>query len=321
MKTYFTILFAFFYLVNVKAQSVPAADENIPYLVTFGKNAASQWGDDDHSQVFFFSCPKDFKDPVYFRVFDPDCTGEVDEVSAKFNTLTRFSVYGGDKCYSHPDAQGTDPEGNYKSGNLLASKVFGQKTDYDGKWYTFGPFNPTEGEYIDKFGAHVFKLICEGVIGDDGNLYQYFMSTDKDNNIEVEGGNAFTYEYTFRLHADPRQISHVYPYIDDKVISLEQSNFDWDNDGYILIVSAVSWNEDVVTSGDDQWGNSTYKVKEEERGKSLDIRFVKNNQQKVNNNNVVFSVRNQYGELLPFFTVPIGGVPKYKGKVKLQAAD
>jgi hypothetical protein len=314
MNPYLIGICSLFLVVASHAQQVPALDENIPFLVTFGKSADSDWGDDDHSQVFFFSVPHDYHAPVYFRVFDPDCGGEVDEMNQEFNSLTRFTVYGGSECYSHPDAQQTDPKGNFDSGSLLATKTFGGQEKYDQQWYTFGPFNPTSGEYIKKFDAYVFKIICEGVKGDDGNLYRYFMSTQAKENIEVEGGNAFTYEYTFRLHADHRQISHVYPFIDDEVISLEQSNFDWDNDGYIRIVSVVSWNEDVKTSKDNEWAHSAYKVKDEERGKSVDIQFVKTFDTNVNNNNVVFSVRNQYGELLPFFVVPIGGIPQFKGK-------
>ena len=310
------VFYALLFLLSLQtvAQQVPAKDENIPFLVTFGKNAATHWCDDDHSQVFFFTIPYDYDEPFYIRVFDPECGGENDEVNVKFNTLTRYSVYGGSECYSHPDAQNTEPLGNYKSGTVLTSKVFSNKTEYDNQWATLGPFNPKTGEKVEKFQAYVFKVICEGVKGDDGNLYKYFMSTSSDQNIEVEGGNAFTYEYTFRLHSDPNQISHVYPYIDDAVVSLEQSNFDWDDDGFIIIYSAITRNDDVKTSGDDDWQTSTYKVKEEERGTSLDIQFVKNNMGNVNNNNVVFTVRNQYGELLPFFTVPIGGIPIFAGK-------
>jgi len=75
-------------------------------------------------------------------------------------------------------------------------------------------------------------------------------------------------------------------------------------------------------SGDNIWSSSEYKIKEKERGKSqkergksLDIQFTRNSTTSVNNNNVVFSIRNQYGELLPFFVVPIGGVPKYEGNI------
>ncbi|MDZ7634226.1 MAG: hypothetical protein U5L72_07205 [Bacteroidales bacterium] len=47
----------------VNAQEVPGPDENVPFLITFGPKAATSWGDDDFSQTFFFTLPKDYKDP------------------------------------------------------------------------------------------------------------------------------------------------------------------------------------------------------------------------------------------------------------------
>lgn len=309
------ILIVMLQVATLYAQPVPASDENIPFLVTFGNEAGSKWGDDDNSQTFFFKIKKEFKEPIYFRVFDPDCVGMHDEANSAFNTMTKFSVFGGSGCITNPDATGTDPSGNYKSGNMLATKTFGQKEDYDNNWYTFGPFNPSEGEYSQKYGGYIFKVICEGIKGDDGNLYRYFLSTNPEKNVAVEGGNAFTFEYTFRLHKDAFQTSHIYPYIDDKVISVEQRNFDWDSDGYIKICSVATLGDEVALSGDNNWSNSVYKIRDQERGKSLDIQFTKNDKILVNNNNVVFSIRNQYGELLPFYVVPIGGVPKYQGNI------
>lgn len=308
-------------LNEVFAQPVPAVEENIPFLVTFGKDGSRTWGDDDFCQIFFFSVPADYKKPFYLRVFDPDCGGQHDEMKGSFNTITKFSVYGGDGCITNDDARQTDPVGNFRSGNLLASKAFQADPKYDNAWYTFGPFNPTEGEFVPKYGGHVFKLIAEGIKGDDGNLYRYFMSTEPERNVEIEGGNAFTFEYSFRLHPEPWQTSHLYPYVDDKVISLKQSNFDWDNDGYIKIYSVATLAHNLAISGENNWVQSEYKVKESERGTSLDIQFTKNDKLLVNNNNVVFYISNQYGEFLPFWTVPIGGVPVYKGKVKVTALD
>jgi hypothetical protein len=299
------------------AQPVPAKDENIPFLVTFGKDAGTKWGDDDYCQTFFFKIKQDFKQPIYIRVFDPDCSGQHDEKNSDFNTMTKYSVYGGLGCISNKDATGTDPVGEFKSGTLLGTKTFGQKSDYDNGWYTFGPFNPSDGELSTKYGGYIFKIICEGIKGDDGNLYQYFLTTHPEKNIPVEGGNAFTFEYTFRLHKDPYQTSHIYPFVDDKVISIEQRNFDWDNDGYIKICSVATLGESVNISNENTWSSSIYEIKKAERGKSLDIQFTKDKNTTVNNNNVVFSVRNQYGELLPFYVVPIGGKPKYQPQTKV----
>ena len=104
-SVYKTLIIIFFLGVvvtsHVLSQAVPGKDENIPFLVTFGKEGKTSWGDDDFNQIFFFSIPKDFTQQFFIRVFDPDCGGEHDEIQGEFNTRTMFSVYGG---------KGADPE-------------------------------------------------------------------------------------------------------------------------------------------------------------------------------------------------------------------
>ena len=47
-------------------QAVPGNDENIPYLMTFGKDGhETSWGDDDFSETFFFTIPKEYKEPFF----------------------------------------------------------------------------------------------------------------------------------------------------------------------------------------------------------------------------------------------------------------
>ncbi len=313
MKTLISALLCLNILSSI-AQQVPAAEENIPFLVTFGKESATGWGDDDYCQIFFFVVPENTTNPIYIRVFDPDIGGAHDEIRVAWNTKTRFSVFGGAGTISNADAKGVDPTGNFKSGSQLATKVFDQEK-YDNDWYTFGPFYPKEGELDRQFGGYVFKVVCEGIAGDDGNLYRYFLSSDANKNMPIDGGNAFTYEYTFRMHDDPKQVSHIYPFIDSKVTSVKQTNFDWDNDGIIKIVSKVKPGILVKTSGENEWSNSEHKIEKDELNSSLDFQFIKS-KNAIARNNVVISIRNQYGELLPFYAVPIGGIPKYKAKVQ-----
>jgi hypothetical protein len=300
------------------SQPAPASDENIPYLVTFGANSRTSWGDDDFCQVFFFIIPASYTDPIYIRVYDPDTGGNIDEAKSEYNTTTRFSVYGGNTCWSDKDAQAIDPVGNYKSGILLSTKTFGSEQKYDEKYYTFGPFNPFEGEHVKKFDGRVFKIIAIGESGDDGNLYRYFLSTDPDKNIAIQGGNVFTYEYTFRLPNEQSEVSQIYPYVDDKTISIEVSNFDWDNDGTIRIISVAKNNVLSTISADNLWVMKKFPIHEEEKNTTLEIQFIKNKTTKIINNNVVVVVRNQYGVSLPFFVIPIGGIPVYTPKIKMK---
>ena len=306
------LILGIFVFISSNAQPVPGEDENIPYLMTFGADSETSWGDDDFSQIFFFFIPESHTTPIFIRVFDPDTGGDIDEINGDFDTRVNFSVYGGKECYTHDDAQDPQPVGNYRSGNLLASKSFGSDPRYDNNWYTFGPFNPTEGEYVDDFRGYIFKIISEGEAGDDGNLYRYFLSTEPNENKSIEGGKAFTFEYSFRMHNDPNEVSHIYPYVDDKTISVKQSNFDWDDDGYIRIVSIIRQGQLEKVSGEDNWVTSEFKIDDEELNSSLDIQFIKKKSPPVINNNVVIFVTNQYGELMPFYTIPIGGVPQYK---------
>lgn len=302
---------------ELSAQPVPPDDSNIPFLVTFGNAASNQYGDDDFSQTFFISVPKGMNEPFYIRVFDPDVGGKHDELYGDANTETKFSIYGGKDCYSEPDARSTDPNGNYKSGMLLDSKLFGKNETYDNQWYAFGPFSGTQGEYLEEFDGYAFKIIADGLSGDDGNLYRYFFSKSPSTNIAIEGANAFSYEWTFRMPLAGGAVCHLYPYITEEVVSIKQSNYDWDNDGVIKIVSYEKKGEWVAMSNEQEWKESEHPILEKERNGSLDIQFVRSKVTQKNNNNVCFTLKNQYGEFLRFFSIPIGGVPKFKYDINL----
>lgn len=303
-------------LSGVKGQPVPGKDENIPFLVTFGKFGDTSWGDDDFSQTFFFAIPNDFKDRFYIRVFDPDVGGENDEMKGVWDTKMLYSVYGGkgvdpDK---NDESRGMQPTGNYKSGTLLASKTFGEDNQFDNKYYTFGPFIATQGDYNEKWKSYMFKIICDGISGDDGNLYRYFLSREPDSDVLVEGANAFTYEYTFRMWNDIKSVSHIYPYIDTGIVFVQQHNFDWDDDGETLVVSRIRRGVSVKISGQNTRIEENIGIEPGEIGSSLDFQFHKGQEFLIRNNNVVISLQNQRGDNLKFFSAPIGGVPVYQPK-------
>jgi hypothetical protein len=299
------------------AQQAPSADEKIPYLTTFSKNAQKSWGDDDFVQIFFFVVPQTLKIPVYIRVFDPDNGNTVDENRGGFDSRTRFAVYGGKGAHSEPNARKQDPIGNFKSGIELSSKVFGNEPTNDGKWYTFGPFNPVEGELQPNIGGYVFKMVIEGLDGDDGNLYKLFLSSSSTENNPIEGGNAFAYEYSLRLADAKGSVSHLYPFVSSNIVAVKINVFDYDDDGIIRVVSVSKKGEITRSSNDGTWAENSHTIVKEEINTSLDVQFIKQTESK--NNNIVVYITNQYGELMPFYTVPIGGVPKYKFKIGVKA--
>lgn len=295
-------------IMYAQAQRVPNESENLDYLMTFGKDAPTSTGDDDHTLVFFFLIPQASQQPFYIRVYDPETAGAHDEVAGIFNSKTKFSIYGGTGCFTEEDARTTNPTGKYKSGSMMASKIFGQEPAFDNKWYTFGPFNPAEGEFAQALKGQVFKVIVEGISGDDGNAYRFFLSMDATKNIPVDGANAFTYEYTFKLPLS-NGVSHLYPFLDRSVISVTQFNFDFDNNGQILLYSIAKNRHQTKTSGDNTWNFSKHLIVDEEKNTTIDLQIFKKD---ASANTVSMYVVNQYQKAVAFFSVPIGGPPKFK---------
>ncbi len=306
---------ALLFVMNLRSQVMPSIDENIPSLVTFSKSADKTWGDDDNIQIYFFTIPQDIKTPFFIRIFDPDNGNKIDENRGGFNSKTKFSLYGGKGAHSSADAKKTDPKGNFTSGTLINTKTFGDEPTFDEKWFSFGPINPLEGELQPELGGYVFKLVVEGLDGDDGNLYKLSLSTSKDDNINVEGGNVFTYEYCFRTSDKPLSVSHLYPFVSKGIISIHVNVYDYDAEGVIRIISVSKKAEETKLQPNTNWEVSEHKISDEELNTSLDVQFIK--KLPVKNNNITVYITNQYGETMPFFTVPIGGVPKYKYKIKV----
>lgn len=302
----------------VLSQPVPSIDEKFTYLTTFSKSADKKYGDDDFVQITFFAIPETNKTPIYIRVYDPNIGGKLDEVKSEFDSKTKFSIYGGKGAHSNKDAQAFDPKGNYKSGVLIDSKTFDGDLEYDGKWYTFGPINPSDGELQPENGGYVLKFVIEGLSGDDGNLYKMFLSKSKDDNVPVEGGNSFCYEYCFRLPETAGFTSHIYPFVSTNVIAVKINVFDYDNEGIIRTVTIAKKGEMKTSHTEGTWSTTELIVVKEEINTSIDVQFIR--KKEVKNNNVSVYITNQYNEAIPFYTIPIGGVPKYKYKIDISKA-
>jgi hypothetical protein len=99
-------------------------------------------------------------------------------------------------------------------------------------------------------------------------------------------------------------------------VAIKINTFDFDSDGYLRIVSVGKKGEMAGISGENEWVTSQHTISEEEKKTSLDIQIIKSSEAK--NNNMVFFITNQYGKLMPFYTVPIGGIPKFKYKIAVK---
>lgn len=299
-------------MLNTFSQSIPSTGENIDFLITSGKYSDKNVGDDDHQQVLYFLIPTTFENAFYLRVFDPETGGKHDEKHEKFDTKTEIKVYGGKGAHSASDARDISYV-NDVSGSKLFEKTFNNELEYDDKWYTFGPLNPKEGELDPNFKGYVFKVVISGVSGNDVNLYRFAASTSKLENLDIPGANAFTYEYSIRLKSEKEEITHLYPYIDDGVVSIKQFNFDFDSDGKIRLFSVVKKGVEMSSSGNGNWVNSKHEIAKKEKGRCLDYQVIKKGSW---HNDMVVYIVNQYNIPIPFFATPLGGVPEPEMKFK-----
>ena len=71
------------------------------YLGTYGAEdvTSARGGDDDQVQVLFLEVPDGLTDPLYIRVYDPDCGGTLDRQGWVWDTPFTYTVYGGSGAY------------------------------------------------------------------------------------------------------------------------------------------------------------------------------------------------------------------------------
>ncbi|RMH69715.1 MAG: PKD domain-containing protein [Gemmatimonadetes bacterium] len=240
-----------------EADEVPHPSLNIPYLCTFGNQSAPDWGDDDFSQTVFFAIPEEIVDSLYIRIYDPEAGGQVDEPQGMWDTQTRFSLYGGEGAYTVADARGVNPTGDYRSGTLLADTTFAEQLETDGKWIVLATVNPAQGEYAD--GDFIFKLIVEGIQGDDGNLYRVDCSIFPDRPTTPTEIQVFAYEWSFRMPNEKGVVLHTFPFMVMRDVTyLIHHIWDFDNDSVMYLNTPTRPGIPAYTAGNNVWAVTKY---------------------------------------------------------------
>ncbi len=307
-------IFLFSCISRLLAQSIPTPESNIDYIVTYGSEANSAYGDDDYAQVFFITIPQQYTGKIYLRIFSPAANSPADVKNGDFNSLFEYSIYGGNAAF---DEESTlpNPSDGYKRGELLETETFDQNADTG--WVAMGPFNPKDGGgFVNTANnkQRIFKVICQGIAGDDGNAYRLFVSMEREKNIPINGANSFTYEYSFRMKTGKGAQCYLYPFIDTYTKAIKQYNFDYDGDGTIRLYTVKRKGLLLSTSEDGKWATNTIPIQEEERNKTGEIAFIKKGNWY---NDVTFYMLNQYDKSVPFYTIPIGDKPLKNKKISV----
>jgi len=274
--------------------SIQAFGKENAFLITYGKDAGTEEGDDDFMQVIFFRIPDTFTQKLYIRIFDADCGGANDACyHGKWNTKTRFQLFGGEKAYSTYDlTQGTPVKENIFSGTLLNEKTYGIDPFTDNQWYNFKEISPEEGELINKY--RYFKLIVSGIEGDDGNIFMVTASTYQRRNMTPDSVDLIMYSTT--LHLPSREVfSEMRVFVPRGTNSLTVHNFDLYS-AYIHVVTKFRGDLSVKSSGQNEWMKSNIDILPDETDQYCGIRFKGGREMP---NDGTFFVTDQHGHLLP----------------------
>jgi hypothetical protein len=207
-------------------------------LLTAGSDVGLTHGDDDHVQVIFFEVPDSYVGELWFRVYDADTGGGGGDEAvqgldqrwiASWNTSMRYTLYGGSGAYTGAQASHPAPA-QITSGTQLNQIVIGADNAYHDNWnLSFGPFTDSDGEQVGS--SWVFKLVVEGLSGDNGNVYQAVVSTNNGGTIDPPpGSRIFAYCWTFSFTTAPPQ-PPFYPHLPAGTTTFTQYNLDFDDNG------------------------------------------------------------------------------------------
>lgn len=175
-----------------------------PLLITYGNKAPIREGDPDYRQLVRFSVPAAFDGTLHVRVFDADTGGVKDEEFLRYDTSMRYALFAADSNISTGLAR--DENGfltENAAGRLIDETEISIDQDRDGRWSTLFSVNPDKGELID--GRREFFMLVEGVSGDDGNVFDVFVSRADDENLRPEGIRLYSYSPTVRVLDRDRQ--------------------------------------------------------------------------------------------------------------------
>ena len=226
------------------------------YLGTYGADAgfSPRQGDVDQVQVLFLEIPQGTPDPLFIRVYDPDCGGTLDiQNGFAWDTPFTYTVYGGSGAYG-PDIG---------SGTVLTTAIFTEDAGIDGSWYSFGPFGAAQGDLVN--GKSILKLTVVGgpeppfTSGSglaDLNLYNVALSTSPATNATPAGARIFAFEWTFLIPQATYDVPpRMFPYVSSDVITLTQHNWDYDNVGGTAGITITTPIRTIAVSGGDVSGD------------------------------------------------------------------
>lgn len=173
------------------------------FFSVFGEDAPPERGDNNHAQVIYVEIPESETSPVYLRIFDAEVGGYLDERHGQFNTQTRFLLLGGNSAARIFGGQ-TDIQKSpyvhhdFPESDIIHDHTFASDPRYDGRYFPLGDL-PLEQGFQTLDGYRRFAFLALGITGNDGNFYDFVLSHDPNDKVELENYRMFAYDLTMRI--------------------------------------------------------------------------------------------------------------------------
>jgi len=311
------IVFCSFVLVGQGlCYQVPGDQSNVRYLYVFGKDGQKTYGAMKTAPLaVFVRVPNTYKGNIQIGINDPDIGGAIDEKDGQWDTTTKFSILGGKKAYTslleqdethilidkESDANPADPY----QGDLLVEKTFGEDAQYDKNLYSFDPIDASKGEEVN--GYRYFKIVIEGVSGNDNNLFSLDISPDT---LE-----AFSFAPRIRLAENRGAKMAFYPDIPSDSNKIYEYNYDLDPTGGNIDLISASRVFRIKGSSTGMWESTEIKVPSQDAGKRWVYEITKDRQKQ---GNMAFSFLTDKGRSIPIYFTPGAAGPKLVFTAKLK---
>jgi len=256
---------------SLYAFDVPQDYSNIQYFYVFGPQGDPLMGAEDNELTLFIDIPKEEPNDLTIQIFDPDTSHKKDwnaESGNGWNTITEFAVYG-DK--------------------LIYKNQFG-KEEYDYEYFIFGSYPKEKGKDVGNF--YRFKVVVEGIQGDDGNLFKF--------RINPDSAEVFSHNITFRLSPNQGDKMYLYPEIAKGTKRIIVENYDLDPTGgtSVLIDSLSRDKYKINDSKSGEWAGTEVFLQESSQMRRLEYVITKKTQRSAH---AGLRIKDDKGNLLPIY--------------------
>ncbi|MBN1586914.1 MAG: PKD domain-containing protein, partial [Candidatus Omnitrophica bacterium] len=270
---------------------------NVKYFYVFGSEGSPYFGASGTQQVLFVRVSTKEAAPLEIQLFDPDTGGGVDDPVGSWNTRTRFSLYGGKGALTEFEPGGEEQAKNIHSGQLLEELETAESDDFDKEWVTLGKYTMDRGERIGPYSY--FRVVAEGLSGDDGNLF----------GIRVLGAEVeqFFFRGNVYLAQAKGERMHFYPELPEGTERLYQYNFNLGaSEGIVQIFDGRRWH---LAEGSEpaKWAHTLLEIQPTAEDGRLYYRMTKESDRRVN---MSFFLKTYEGYPVPVYFVPEEPAPK-----------